>query len=100
MIRGTTPTHIFNLPFDTSSLKEVRITYEQDGAKVLEKTEADCTLEGSAITVQLTQEETLAFNENKNVSYQLKLLTTDNEVLATRIKQIRVDRVLCEEVLE
>lgn len=100
MIRGTTPTHIFNLPFEASLVKELCITYQQNGKTVLEKAKTDCTLDGSAIILKLTQEETLLFNDKQNVSYQLKVLTTDGEVLANKIATIPVDRILCEEVLQ
>ena len=39
MIRGTTPTHIFKLPIDTSTIRQLRITYVQYGKTVLEVTE-------------------------------------------------------------
>lgn len=35
MIRGTTPTHIFQLPMDTGDLKQIRITYSQLGRVLL-----------------------------------------------------------------
>ena len=100
MIRGTTPTHIFNVPFSTSLIKELRISYAQDGLIVLEKTEATATLTDNTISVELTQEETLSFNDKKNIALQVKVLTTDGKVLATQIQQVRVDRCLSEEVLE
>ena len=49
MIRGTTPTHIFEIPFDSSYLKRILITYFQDKHIVLEKTEEDCVLEAKSI---------------------------------------------------
>lgn len=99
MIRGTTPRHIFNMPFDVSSIEEVRITYEQNGQKVLEKTENDCTMEGTKITVQLTQEETLKFEESRNVSLQLKVLTSAGDVMVTKVRKISCGRILNDEVL-
>ena len=36
MIIGTTPTHTFDIPFDTSMVDEVKITYAQDDVVVLE----------------------------------------------------------------
>ena len=41
MIRGTTPTHIFNIPFDTSLVDEVKITYAQEDEIILIKGTAD-----------------------------------------------------------
>lgn len=100
MIRGTTPTHIFNLPVDTSTLKEVRITYEQFQRAVIEKTETDVQMEGKTITLTLTQEETLKFKHTSKVRVQLKVLTTTGAALASPIKELSVDEILNEEVLE
>ena len=100
MIRGTTPVHVFNLPFEANLIQEVRVTYAQSGEKVLEKTEADCTLEDKCIMVELTQQETLKFKARVNVEIQIKLLTTAGEVMASKIQTVSVDRCLNEEVLE
>lgn len=99
MIRGTTPTHIFNLKIDTATVKEVRITYAQCSKVILEKTEKDVTMEGKAIRLKLTQEETLLFREDFSVQLQLKILTTDNVVLACPVEDLDVEKILNEEVL-
>lgn len=99
MIRGTTPTHIFNLPIETGTLKAVRITYEQFSRAVLEKTEGDVTMDGKTIRFKLTQEETLRFRKDVSVSFQIKVLTTDNVVLATPVETLSVKDILNEEVL-
>lgn len=45
IIRGTTPTHIFKLPIDISSIRrQLRITYSQYSKTVLEVTEADVVI--------------------------------------------------------
>lgn len=100
MIRGTTPTHTFKLPFDTSMVKDVRITYAQDGVVVAEKLLADCTLQGTEIITKLTQEETLKFYEKRQVDLQLRVLTTTGDAMATPIYSIPARDVLNEEVLE
>lgn len=41
MIRGTTPTLEFTLPFDTSLIAEMYITLTQNGTTMLEKTLSD-----------------------------------------------------------
>lgn len=100
MIRGTTPTHIFNLPIDTSIIKEVRITYVQYSKIIVEKTERDVAISDQTIRFKLAQEETLRFAKSTPVRVQLKVLTTDNTVLASPIRDIPVDDILNEEVLE
>lgn len=44
IIRGTTQTHIFKLPIDISSIRQLRITYSQYSKTVLEVTEADVVI--------------------------------------------------------
>ncbi len=99
MFRGTTPTHEFILPFEAALLNEIRVTYKQNDAVVLEKTEADCTKDGSSVKVELTQEETLLFDSGFNVDIQLRVSTTDGKALASQIEKVRVCEVLNEEVL-
>ena len=52
---GTTPTHTFKLPFNTKVIKELKITYAQDGQIKLEKRYKDCTLNEDEISIRLTQ---------------------------------------------
>lgn len=99
MIRGTTPTHIFNLPIETGTLKSVRITYEQFSRVILEKTENDVTMEDKTIRLKLTQEETLKFCKDCDISFQMKVLTADGVVLACPVKRLSVEDILNEEVL-
>ena len=100
MIRGTTPKHIFNLPFEASLVKEARISYAQEYETVLTKTEADCVFEGNTITVALTQEDTLLFKKRRKVEIQLRVLTTNNEVMATVPYKVELHDCLTEEVLQ
>lgn len=39
MSQGTTPTHVFTLPIDTSTISQLRITYIQGGTVVLDAKE-------------------------------------------------------------
>ena len=100
MIRGTTPTHVFQLPIDTGTLKEVRITYKQYSKVVLEKTEADVTMEGRTISFVLTQEESMRFESGVTVKLQVKVLTVNGTVLASPIREFTVEDILNSEVLE
>lgn len=100
MIRGTTPTHTFTLPFDVSEIKEIDVCYAQQGTIVLQKTFADCDAEGNKITIVLSQEETLEFRDNAGVQIQLRVLTKNNKALASRITTKYVKDVLYDGVLE
>ena len=99
MIRGTTPTHIFEIPIDSSLLKQVQITYAQGNTNLLVKTIEDCVLDGNSISVTLSQEETLKFSHKKDVEVQIRVLTKDGTAMATTVRSVDVGRVLNEEVL-
>lgn len=100
MIRGTTPTHTFNIPFDTSLVDEVKITYAQDDEIIFFKSTSDCTLEGTTISVTLTQEDTFRFDCKKSVEIQIRILTLGGDVLTSIPEKVRVGKCLDNEVLE
>lgn len=99
MIKGTTPTHVFRLPIETSLLEKIRITYKQLGAIILEKTESSLVKTDYELRYQLTQEESLRFSTQGNVEIQVKVLTTSGTVLASQIQSVKVDKILNTEVL-
>lgn len=99
MIRGTTPAHTFTLPFDVSSIKEVKIIYSQADRIVFCKKTEDCELEGMSITTHLTQEETFMFDCKKMVQIQLRILTTTGDALSTEVMEYTVKKCLDNEVI-
>lgn len=99
MIRGTTPTHTFVLPFDSVMVAEVMVIYAQDNEEVLKKDTYDCEKDGNEIRVTLTQEETLTFDHSRNVQIQIRVLTTGGQALASTIYTADVENVLNDEVL-
>lgn len=99
MIRGTTPTHIFQIPFNADTLKEVRISYAQCDEVIVEKRTEDCTFDADTITVKLTQDETLKFSHGKTADIQLRVKLLDGNVLATRTMRVDVGEILNDEVL-
>lgn len=98
MIKGTTPTHTFTIPFDVSGIEKVKIIYAQDDVVVCEKT--DCVLKGTTIQTTLTQEDTLKFDHKKAVQIQLRILTAGGQALASVIEKVGVSKCLDNEVLE
>lgn len=66
MIRGTTPTNTFTLPFEPPIGTKFRIVYAQDEKNkeviLFERTTGTCTVEGCKLSVRLTAEETLMFD--------------------------------------
>ena len=101
MIRGTTPKLTFNLPIDTSTLKNVYVTFaDQDKNVLLEKETAECQLSDKSIAVKLTQEETLEFTGRQSVLVQLRMTDTAGEAFASKIYTVHVDDILKDGVIE
>ena len=98
-MRGTTPKHMFKLPFDTALIKELKITYAHNREIVLVKEKQHCTLEGNTVTVRLTQEETLLFENNWNVEIQLRILKKDGDALRSKIYNRFTGVLLDDEVM-
>ena len=96
MIRGTTPTLEFVLPFDTGLIAEGYITMTQNGTVKVEKSVDDFTMDGLNLSVPLTQEETLELEAGVNVEIQLRVRTETGNVLASDIYCVSADRILKE----
>ncbi len=103
MIRGTTPTLLYDLPFSASLIKsaEITIEYSDNLKKVLiTKTLEDCELGEASISTRLTQEETLQLPAPASVLVQLRVLTNDDIALATEAMGVEVKKLLAEDVIE
>lgn len=99
MIRGTTPTHTFTLPFDVSLVKEIRILYAQKENVLFKKETEDCVMEGNTVSATLTQQDTFKFDCKNHVQIQLRVLTTSGQVLSSAIKHVAVGTCLDNEVI-
>lgn len=99
MIRGTTPTHTFKLPFDTSLLSSARVVYKQGEKEVLRKETEAFFMEENILRVTLTQDESLRFDCRRSVKLQLRVRTKTGQVLAMKPYVVSVDECLDDEVL-
>ena len=99
MFKGTTPTHIFEVELDTSTIKEVKITYSQRDQEVLVKRTEDCTIDSETISTRLSQEDTFLFEDNTLVTIQLRVLTTGGDALIAEPIIISIGKCLDDEVL-
>lgn len=103
MIKGTTPTIKYNLPFESSLIKsaEIVVMYVDANKEVLIVRNLEkCTLGDKSIETVLTQEETLALPAPSTVEVQLRIVTTDETILATVPEKVTVKRLLKEDVIE
>lgn len=101
MIRGTTPTLEFTMPFDTSLIAELYITITQNGATALEKTLSDCNCNDTSVSLTLTQEDTLRLEQKPYLDseMQIRVRTIAGEALASNIMRIYVGRILKDGVI-
>ncbi|MEY8365720.1 hypothetical protein AALA22_08770 [Anaerovoracaceae bacterium 41-7] len=88
IIRGTTPTHVFHIPFSIDGVVEAYVTYYQDGRIVIDKRleEIDVNVFDDKIRVNLTQEDTLSFCCGRKY--------TDNIVII-QIKLLYENQIVC-----
>ena len=100
MIKGTTPTHEFMLPFDTDVIQAIQIIYAQNGETVMTKDKNDCTFDGNKVSVKLKQEETFLFAEDACVEIQVRVLTPAGDALASHVMRVHCDECLSDEVLQ
>ena len=104
MYRVTTPTHTFTLPLDTSTLKEIQVSYKQGNLKLIKHYQdgtlpSGMTLDGKKVIIRLNQEETKQFDADYPVVSQVRVLTNDDDAFASQYFQVDVENVLNEEVL-
>ena len=105
MIRYTTPTLKLHIkkkdgtPYDMSLVKDGYIAFSQLDKTIIEKPFSDCQIEGDAIAVFLTQEET-GLCATGGVDIQAIIQNTDGTVVATNIRYTIVKKILSEKVFE
>ena len=93
MIRGTTPTLTFKLPFDCSTIDIISISFAQYNKIVFEKYYYDCVIKGNEIIVTLTEDDTLKFNSDEHAEIQIRVGIGEQR-FASQIMKIGIERVL------
>lgn len=95
MIRGTTPTLEFVLPFDTDTLSEAHVTFaQQKKGVVLTKKLESCSCDGAKLTVKLTQAETLQLDCGCITEIQVRVRTKSGDALASDVIKVHTHRIL------
>ena len=99
MIRGSTPTHTFDIPIDGSIIDKLEIVYHQ-GENIVTKTEKDCEIYGEIVKVKLSQDDTLSFqNTSRSVRVQMRIKTTSGDVMISDISTLSVEECLFQGVI-
>lgn len=94
MIRGTTPTLTFKLPFDCKVIDILNISFAQCNTVVLEKDLYDCNIKDNEISVTLTEDDTLKFNCDETYAEVQIRVGIGLQRFASQIMKISVERVL------
>ena len=92
MYRGTTPTHTFDIPFLSTELSELTISYLQDGKVVLQKSLEDCIVEDYVVKVTLTKADTCEFKHTFPVMVQLQITTTGGKTYVDNVSTFNAKR--------
>lgn len=98
MYRASTTKHYFNIPFPAEDIRAIKLTYAQNGSKILSKTMDDLTQEAGFWKIILTQEETNKFIAGW-ASGQLRVLLQDGRSIPSVEFRFRVWDVLDDEVM-
>lgn len=97
--QGSTPTHKFHLSLSSDMIESAIVTYAQHDKTVFEKQGDDVAIGDNCITVELTQEDTLALDPNESVRVQIKVKTMNGKVIPSKMLYLTTNEVLNKEVM-
>lgn len=98
--RGATVDHKFNTPIDLTGAT-IYITYVQNDKVILEKTGGQLKVEADCVTVPLSQEDTLSFDQHGgDVRIQLRYVFESGIADASQIITVSVGALLKEGAIE
>ena len=94
MVRGTTPTLEFTLPFSTELLAEAYVTLSQNKRVVVDKSLENCERSGNRLSVKLTQADTLLLDSDHKTEIQVRAKLNSGDAVASRIVTVNTERIL------
>ena len=98
-VQGTTPTIVFNLPFDVSTIENLEIYFGQNSERLFTKGYNDCSMSGTLLQVTLKQRDTLMLDFEEKLEVQARFRFTDDTVEATNIGKVKVGELLSTAVI-
>lgn len=93
MYRGTTPTNVFRTDVDLDNASVLFVSYKQNGKVVLEKSLEDVSVKKTLVTVNLTQKETLLFQDGI-VTIQIRAKFPDNTAIASNLIRTTAEEIV------
>lgn len=96
MRRGTTPTLTFTTPYAADLIESGYLTFNQRGSTVLDLplNDPSVTIADEAISVTLTQEQTLGMTAAAPCEAQIRAILTSGKAVASNIVQIPICAIL------
>ena len=94
MIRGTTPTLEFTLPFELVEIDKLWITFSQNNKEVFTVEKQDLVLGDKTISLKLSQKQTLLLSSNSMVNIQIRVVDTKGLAMASNIIKTPVQQIL------
>ncbi len=96
MIRGTTPTLRFKIPYTEEQIQLGYLTFSRGSSVFLDipLTDERISVEDYYIYLTLSQEDTLKFNSRAVYSIQIRLLLEDDIAVASNIMTIPISAIL------
>lgn len=94
MIRGTTPTICFHLPFEYDSIEEMWLTIAQRGKDVITKTKEEMEYDNGTFCTKLSQAETLRLVSGQKTEMQVRVRFTSGDAIASTAERVDVDEIL------
>lgn len=93
--RGTTPTIHLSIPCREEDIATGYVTFSQDGAVIVEKDKDDFDFSKEGyITIELSQEDTLAFKASRTLEVQVRMRMHTGKAIESTIKTAVVRRAL------
>lgn len=99
MRRGTTPTHTFTTDLDLTAAEVLFVTYKQQGKTIVEKDIGEVMLEPEQISLELSQDDTLAFSTTGEVQIQIRARFAGGEAVASNIIRVPAEAILKDGVI-
>lgn len=93
MYRGTTPTNVFRTDVDLENASVLFVSYKQNGKVVLEKSLEDVSVKKTLVTVNLTQKETLLFQDGI-VTIQIRAKFPDDTAIASNLIRTTAEEIV------
>ena len=97
--KGCTCRNTFSIPYAKSEIAAIFITYHQRGVTKVEKTIDDCTFTDGKAQVDLSQEDTLKFDDDAIIKIQIRIRLNNGIVTKSQIVETYTDNVLKDGVI-